>query len=47
MDQGSITTKDALDVFARQRVPGFRFGRWLVEMVDEGVYLDSLLNEAA
>lgn len=48
MDKGSVTPKDALEVFARHRVPGFSFGRWLVEMVDEGVYLDTLLfNEAA
>ena len=48
MDTGSITPKDALEVFACRRVPGFSFGRWLVEMVDEGVYLDTLLfNEAA
>ena len=48
MDKGSITPKDALEVFSRHRVPGFSFGRWLVEMVDEGVYLDTLLfNEAA
>ena len=48
MDKGSLTPKDALDVFARHRVPGFSFGKWLIEMVDEGVYLDILLfNEAA
>jgi len=47
MDTGAITPKDALEVFAHHRVPGFSFGRWLVEMVDEDVYLDILFNEAA
>lgn len=48
MDRGSITPKDALKVFTRHRVPDFSFGRWLVEMADEGVYLDTILfNEAA
>jgi hypothetical protein len=47
MDRGSITPKEALDTFARHPVPGFSFGRWLVEMVDEGVYLEDLYNEAA
>ena len=47
MDHGTITTREALDAFARQRVPGFRFGRWLVEMVDEGVYLEAVFDEAA
>ena len=47
MDCGAITTKHALDVFAHHRVPGFRFGRWIVEMVDEGVYLEAVFDEAA
>jgi len=47
MDQGAITPKDALEIFARRPVPGFSFGRWLVEMVDEGVYLEDLYNAAA
>jgi len=47
MDQGAITPKDALEAFAQHPIPGFSFGRWLVEMVDEGVYLDDLYNEAA
>ena len=47
MDQGRITTKVALETFTRHRVPGFSFGRWLVEMVDEGIYLDAIYNEAA
>ena len=47
IERGVITTKDALEVFAQQRVPGFRFGRWIVEMVDEGVYLEGVFDEAA
>ena len=47
MDVGALTPKDALDIFAQHRVPGFSFGKWLVEMVDEDVYLENLFNEAA
>lgn len=47
MDEGAITPKDAIEVFACHPVPGFSFGRWLVEMVDEDVYLEALFNEAA
>jgi hypothetical protein len=47
MDQGSITTREALETFTRYRVSGFSFGRWLVEMVDEGIYLDAIYDEAA
>ena len=47
MDQGDITPKDALAAFAQHPIPGFSFGRWLVEMVDEGIYLEDLYNEAA
>ena len=36
-----------LETFTRHRVPGFSFGRWLVEMVDEDVYLEALFNDAA
>ncbi len=47
MDRGAITTKDALEAFSHRHVPGFNFGRWIVEMVDEGVYLEAVFNEAA
>ena len=47
MDMGVLTPKDALDIFAQHRVPSFSFGKWLIEMVDEGVYLEDLFNEAA
>ena len=47
MDRGALTTKDVLEAFARRRVPGFNIGRWLVEMVDEGVYLEAIVDKAA
>lgn len=47
MDQGSITPREALETFAAHRVPGFSFGRWFVDMVDEGVYLEAIYNDAA
>ncbi|TNC49623.1 hypothetical protein FHG66_10985 [Rubellimicrobium rubrum] len=47
MDDGSLTSGQVLAVFADNRVPGFSFGRWLVDMVDEGVYLDTVYDEAA
>ena len=47
MDQGRVTTKEALETFTRYRIPGFSFGRWLVDMVDEGVYLDAVYDRAA
>lgn len=47
MDRGRITARDALEAYGSGRVPGFSLGRWLVEMVDEGVYLDEILHEAA
>ena len=45
MDQGRITTQEAMDTFSRLRVPGFSFVRWLVDMVDEGVYLDTRFDD--
>jgi hypothetical protein len=47
MDKGQITTRDALDTFEIIGVPGFSFGRWLIEMVDEDVYLDAVFDNAA
>jgi hypothetical protein len=47
MDTGVLSPKNALDIFAQHRVPGFSFGKWLIEMVDKGVYLEDLFNEAA
>lgn len=47
LDRGSIRTKDALEAFARHRVPGFSFGRWMAEMLEEGVYLEAAVQQAA
>ncbi len=47
MDRGDISPATALEVFGRESVPGFSFGRWLVEMVDEGVYLEAVFDEVA
>ena len=47
MERGAITTKEVLEVFAQQRLPAFRFGRWIIEMVDEGIYLETVFDEAA
>ena len=47
MDRGALTSKDALEAFTRHRIPGFSFGPWLVEMVDDDVYHDAVFNEAA
>ena len=47
MDCGAFTTKDALDVFAHVHAPWFCFGRWIVDMVDEGVYLEAVVDKAA
>ena len=44
MDQGIVTTKDALETFSRC-APGFSFVKWLVDMVDEGVYLDTRFDD--
>lgn len=46
MDAGLLTSGQVLDAFSRHRVPSFSFGRWLVDMVDEGVYLEAVLDEA-
>jgi hypothetical protein len=47
MDKGQITTRDALDTFKLVGIPGFSFGKWLIEMVDEDIYLDAVFDEAA
>ncbi|NAZ36219.1 hypothetical protein [Rubellimicrobium sp. CFH 75288] len=39
MDEGAISPLQAARFFARYHVPGFSFGRWLRDMVDEGVYV--------
>ncbi|TNC50537.1 hypothetical protein FHG66_08595 [Rubellimicrobium rubrum] len=47
MDKGLITARDALEIYRSHQISGFSLGRWLVEMVDEGVYLDEIFDEAA
>ncbi|EYD74728.1 hypothetical protein Rumeso_03681 [Rubellimicrobium mesophilum DSM 19309] len=41
VDQGALRTRDAEDAFARHGIPGFDFGRWMAEMLDEGAYLEA------
>ena len=45
MDQGAITPKEAIETFTRHGYPSFT--KWLVDMVDEGVYLDTRLSKVA
>ena len=45
MDRGLITTQEAIETFARHKISGFSFVRWLVDMVDEDVYLDTRFAE--
>lgn len=45
MDQGTITTGEAIETFTRYGFPSFT--KWLVDMVDEGVYLDTRLSKVA
>ena len=47
MDRGAATEDEARDVFKAFRVPGFSFERWLADMVDEGVYLETAFQQAA
>jgi hypothetical protein len=42
-----VRAMDPLEAFTRHRVPGFSFGRWFVKMVDEGIYLIAIYDEAA
>ncbi len=45
MDKGTITDREALEEFTRKGLA--TFSKWLVDMVDEGVYLDASLQKAA
>jgi hypothetical protein len=47
LDRGVISVEDAQAVFGQFRLPGFSFAKWLAEMVDEGIYLDVALDQAA
>ena len=47
MDRGAISEQDTCEVFGAFRIPGFRFERWLAEMVEEGVYVETAHLQAA
>ena len=47
MDGGALSEQDTCEVFGASRIPGFRFERWLAEMVEEGVYLETARLQAA
>ncbi len=45
MDTGAMTPKEAIETFARHGFPSF--SKWLMDTLDEGVYLDSCFGRAA
>ena len=47
MDRGATSEQDTCEVFNTFRIPGFRFERWLAEMVEEGVYVETMHLQAA
>ena len=47
MDRGAASEADAEEIFGACRIPGFSFERWLAEMVEEGVYLETAHLQAA
>jgi hypothetical protein len=47
MDLGLLTVEEVRAVLSSFQIPEFSIERWLEEMVDEGVYLDSKLAQAA
>jgi hypothetical protein len=47
MDRGDFSVEEAGRAFSQDRVPGFSFGRWLGEMVDEGIYVEFAYSRAA
>ena len=47
MDRGAASEEDTREVFKTSRVPGFSFEQWLAEMVEEGVYLETVVLRAA
>ncbi len=46
-DRGLIPAEDAERVLTQLRVPGFSLSDWLADMLDEGVYVETLLDRAA
>ncbi len=47
MDGGALSEQDTCEIFGDSRIPGFCFERWLAEMVEEGVYLETVVLRAA
>ena len=47
MDRGALSEQDTCEVFGAFRIPGFRFERWLAEMAEEGVYVETVHLQAA
>ncbi|HVG48192.1 MAG TPA: hypothetical protein VM899_08685 [Rubellimicrobium sp.] len=47
MDRGTACERQAREVFSAFHIPGFSFERWLAEMVDEGVYVETASRQAA
>ena len=47
MDQGALSEPAACEVFSSFRIPGFRFERWLAEIVEEGIYVETMHLQAA
>ena len=47
MDRGAASETDTREIFQSFPVPGFHFGTWLAEMVEEGVYLEIATLQAA
>ena len=47
MDRGAASEEDTCEVFKTFRIPGFSFEQWLAEMVEEGVYLETVVLRAA
>jgi hypothetical protein len=46
-DRGLISADDAERVLTQLRIPGFSLLGWLNDMLDEGVYVETLLDQAA
>jgi hypothetical protein len=47
MEEGVISTEDTRAVLSSFHIPGFCLDRWVAEMVEEGVYCEDTLAQAA
>ena len=47
MEEGAISMEDTRAVLSSFHLPGFSIDRWMAEMVEEGVYLEHVLAQAA